>query len=252
MSTENQVQTQNKQQVAPKRNINPIMAMVGGDDFEANISKVLDDRSVSIFVAHAKNQMSKNPKLQECTKKSVYQCLMDCAVNGVMPDGRNAYLIPFNNRKENRVDCTLIIGYQGLISCILRGDRVTKIHADTIHKNDTVKVSMGEVIEHSYDWSGDRGEMTGVWARAVLKEGGSLCVAMTKADVDKIREASQGRNQAPWREHYPEQAKKTAIRRLSKLLPLNEIQQQILTQDDTQFDKTKADLQLPDDDVIEG
>ncbi len=242
----------NETQQVQKRHVNPIMAMVGGEKFESNISKVLDPRSVSIFVAHAKNQMSKNPKLQECTKESVYQCLMDCAVNGVMPDGRNAYLIPFNNRKMNRVDCTLIIGYQGLISCILRGDRVTKIHADVIHKNDNVKVSMGEVIEHSYDWAGDRGEITGVWARAVLSDGDSLCIAMTKADVEKIRQASRGKDSMPWSDHWGEQAKKTAIRRLSKLLPLNEVQQQILTQDDTQFDKPKVDIQLPDEDIIEG
>lgn len=221
----------------------PVMAMVSGESFAAKVSEILDKNSVAIFQAHAKGQIMKNPKLSQCSRESVYQCLMDCATTGVMPDGRNAYLIPYGTK------CTLIIGYQGLINCILSTGRVKKIHADVIHEKDTVKVEMGEIIEHSYNWNGERGDITGVWARAILSDDTALCVAMSKAEVEEIRNGSQGKNSSPWTKHWSEMAKKTAIRRLAKLLPLSDVQQRIFDADDKQFEKSTPEIIMPE--VIE-
>lgn len=215
------------------------MAMIKGDGFSKAISEVMDAQSVAIFVSHAKNQLVKNPKLANCTQESMYQCLMDCAVTGVMPDGRNGYLIPYGNK------CTLIIGYQGLISCILKTGRVKKMTADIIHKNDSVKVVMGEVTEHSYDWGVERGDITGAWAQAILSDGTPLCVVMTYDEIEAIRQKSPGKNSEPWTKHWGEMAKKTCYRRLSKILPLTDVQQRVLTADDKQFHHEPDTTQKP-------
>jgi recombination protein RecT len=72
------------------------------------------------------NAFSTTPKLLECDPTSLFKSLIQCASLGLEPNTAlgQAYLIPFNNKKENRVDVQLIIGYKGFLGLARRSGEV--------------------------------------------------------------------------------------------------------------------------------
>ena len=66
---------------------------------------------------------------------------------------------------------------------------------------------------------GDPGDMIATYAVARLRDGGAQFEWLWKREVDSIRASSRAGNSGPWVTHYDEMAKKTALRRLCKLLP---------------------------------
>lgn len=163
--------------------------------------------------------INKTPKLLDCTRESLLACIMDCAQLGLEPDnvmGR-AYLIPYGNK------CTLQIGYKGLVDLAYRSGMIDSIDAFAVHKNDQFKLALGlsPRIDHVPAMT-DPGEMTGVYAVAYIKGCERPKFAyMTKVEVDAIRNRSQAGRSGPWVTDYEEMAKKTVIKRMSKLLPMS-------------------------------
>ena len=88
------------------------------------------------------------------------------------------------------------------------------------------------VITHSVDWLNDRGAMKAVYAEAKLVSGETQSCVLTKSEVDGIRGRSKAGQSGPWVSDYNEMAKKTAVRRLSKMLPLSSEINEHITRDD--------------------
>jgi len=180
------------------------------------------------FARIAITALTRTPKLQECTKESVMKCLLDCSAMGIEPDNRKAYLIPYGR------ECTLIVSYMGLVELIRRSGDVVSIRAETVCEKDLFEWVDGQV-SHRINWREDRGEVQAVYAEAIMKSGEKQTAVMTKAEVEAIRKKSKAGNSGPWVEFWSEMAKKTAVRRLSKMLPLaSEIMEQV-SKDDDQF-----------------
>ena len=223
-----------------------------------NVRKLIESQSEQIkkalpsicnaerFTRVAMTAITKNPKLAECDQASLMTCLLDCASLGIEPDGRRAHLIPYGKR------CTLIIDYKGLVELVRRSGEVVKIHADVVCENDLFEFDMGEVSKHVIDLKGQRGKVYAVYAIAQMKDGAKQCEVMTVEEVDKIRQASNGRNSDPWTKHWNEMAKKTVFRRLCKWLPLSSEQLELVSKDYAQFNKPKVEIELPEGDIIEG
>src|SRR5438093_2563003 len=55
-----------------------------------------------------------NPKLLQCTPQSFLSCVLQTAALGLAPDSilGLAYLVPFEDRKNDRTLCQIIIGYR--------------------------------------------------------------------------------------------------------------------------------------------
>ena len=157
---------------------------------------------------------------------------MQCAQLGLEPGGAlgHAYLIPFDKRQKINgrwetvsTEAQLIIGYRGMIDLARRSGQILSISARTVHVNDKFSYSYGleETLEHSPCETGDRGELTHVYAVARLKDGGVQFEVMSRADVEKVRALSKAGSSGPWVDHFDEMAKKTVIRRLFKYLPVS-------------------------------
>lgn len=154
------------------------------------------------------------------------KCLLDLSAMGLEPDGRRAHLIPYGK------DCTLIIDYKGLVELIRRSGDVVSIRAETVCEKDVFAWKNGE-ITHEVDWLADRGKMRAVYAVATLKSGETQSATMTLAEVEAIKKRSRAGSSGPWVTDFNEMAKKTAVRRLSKMLPLaSEIMEHIERDDD--------------------
>jgi recombination protein RecT len=164
----------------------------------------------------------------DCTKESVMKCLLDLSAMGLEPDGRRAHLIPYGQ------ECTLIIDYKGLVELIRRSGDVERIQAETVCEKDEFSWINGEV-NHRINWRESRGEVQAVYAIAVMKSGEKQSATMTREEVELIRSRSRAGKSGPWVTDWAEMAKKTAVRRLSKMLPLSSEVMQHLERDDDQF-----------------
>lgn len=212
----------------------------------------------------ALTEVRKVPKLAQCDQTSFLGAIMQCAALGLEPGGAlgHCYLIPFENRRQERTEVQFIVGYRGMLDLARRSGQIVSLEARTVHAKDHFEVELGldSKIVHKPAWNEvDRGPVTFVYAVAKLKDGGTQFEVMSRVELEAIRDKSQGYSTAkrfakdgvinsPWASHFDEMAKKTVIRRLFKYLPVSiEIQRAVGLDE-------QAEAGLPQDNplVIEG
>jgi recombination protein RecT len=163
---------------------------------------------------------SKQPKILECTAESAMRAFMTASELGLDVSGTlgDAYLVPYKNTLQ------LIPGYRGLQRLAYQTGEVENIYAYNVYANEQFKVHGGTEnrIEHDIKMDCDRSDenITAVYAVAKMKTGGVVFVALSRQEVEKVRRSSKAGESGPWMSWFGEMSKKTAIRRLCKMLPL--------------------------------
>lgn len=181
---------------------------------------------------------NKQPKLQLSTKNSIYDSILKLAYLGLFPDGRLAYLIPYQNKRAGTIECQAQVDYKGYVELAYRSKQVLSIHADVIYEGDDFQYDLGCVTKHvPWAWRKDRPDKKG-------KCLGAYCIVkmidaekhevMDIEQLDNIRRRSKSANDGPWVTDTDEMRKKTVFRRASKWIPISpEIQQGLAMDDDT-------------------
>jgi recombination protein RecT len=206
-----------------------IKSIINSDQMREQFARALPKHlSPERFARVAITALTRTPKLTECTPASLMKCLLDLSAMGLEPDGRRAHLIPYGK------EATLVIDYKGLVELIRRSGDVASIRAETVCENDSFAWTNGQV-HHAVDWRQPRGKVQAVYAEAVMKSGERQSAVMTHDEVEAIRKRSKAGNSGPWVTDWAEMAKKTAVRRLSKMLPLSSEIMQHVEADDNQF-----------------
>lgn len=146
---------------------------------------------------------------------------MTCSQLGIEPDGIHAFLIPYKS------DCTLIIGFRGLINLARRSGEVVIFRAELVREKDFFQWENG-VVTHRVEWRQPRGKIQCVYSYVRMKDGTEDYEVMTLEECLSIRDRSQGYRAAkqydkshPWISDEGEMLKKTVIRRHSKRLTLS-------------------------------
>ncbi len=164
------------------------------------------------------------PKLAQCTPESFLGSIVQAAQLGLevnTPLG-HAYLLPFEDRRNNRVICQLIIGYQGMMDLARRSGSVKALYAFPVYKGDEFSWELGlnptishkpAPVEHKDS------DLSAVYAVAKLEGGEPIFTVLTRGEVEKYRSRSRAANNGPWKTDYEAMALKTAIRRLFRWLP---------------------------------
>lgn len=180
------------------------------------------------------------PALAKCDVASLVGAIGQCAAMGLEPNTvlGHAYLVPFNTKRKDSNgnerwvnSVQVIVGYRGLIDLARRSGQIVSISAHEVCERDHFDFSYGldERLDHK-PALGERGDVVGFYAVAKLKDGGHVIEFMSTLQVQKIRDGSQGYQQAkkygkdashPWAAHFVEMGRKTVIRRIAKYLPLS-------------------------------
>lgn len=179
------------------------------------------------------NAIRTTPQLQQADPMSLLGGLMQCAALGLEPNTvlGHAYLIPFKNNKKGITEVQLIVGYKGLIDLARRSGHITSIHAGIHYDDDPLwEYEEGTEARLRHQPGDQEGKKIHAYAIAKFKDGGHAYVVLPWKRVLKIRDGSQGWKTAvkygktastPWGEHEDAMAAKTAVRALSKYLPLS-------------------------------
>lgn len=174
--------------------------------------------TVEKFKRVAMTSVQGNPNLLRADRRSLFGACVKCAQDGLLPDGREAALVIFGNYVQ------YIPMVAGILKRIRNSGELKTITARIVHRNDEFRCwvdDTGEHILHEYDLFAERGDIVGVYARAETKDGGIYLEPMTKKEVEKVRAVSRSSAKGPWVDWWEEMARKTAIRRLSKRLPMS-------------------------------
>jgi recombination protein RecT len=184
-------------------------------------SNITPERIVKMALVAA----SRNPDLLLCDPQSILRCLMDASQLGLEPFTGidRSYIIPRNNKVTGKKEATFMPSYRGLVDLARRSGQLKSISADIIHENDKFEIEKGlnPKLVHVPNYSKDRGKPILVYAVAILKDGAAQFEVMTTEEVESIRSKSPSGRSGPWANNWGEMAKKTAIRRIAKLLPMS-------------------------------
>ena len=170
----------------------------------------------------ALTEIRKNPMLAQCDPLSIFGGVMVASQLGLEIGGHlgHAYLIPFKR------DAQLIIGYRGMIDLARRSGQVVSLQARCVKENDLFEYELGlnESINHKMpeNPAQDRGKTIAAYAIAKLVGGGHQIEVLRLEDIEKAKRSSKDkRENSVWNTEFDEMAKKTAIRRLFKYLPVS-------------------------------
>lgn len=197
------------------------------------------------FIRVALTALTRTPKLAQCDQASFFQCLLTLSQFGLEPDGRNAHLIPFENRKRGVTECQVIIDYKGLADLAMRSGKVSYIHADKVCENDVFEYDRGQIKTHRINFKVPRGNPYAYYAICHFKDETEKCDVMTKDEVEKIRGRSRAGQSGPWVTDFDEMAKKTVFRRLSKWLQLSPEYRDALEADADQLEEHRFEAAMP-------
>jgi len=238
-----------KQAVAKKEIVTVASFMEKQKDL---ISKVLPktitpERMLGIFTMILKS----TPALRECTQQSLIGAVIQTAQLGLQPGNMgHIHLIPFRNNGVKEVQ--LVIGYKGFVELINRSGKASVLNAEVVYENDQFQYEQGlnPILRH-IPVATNRGEKIGVYCIAKnLLANEKVFIYLHKEEVEKVHKASKARSSqySPWATWPEEMWKKTAVKRISKLLPLSAEQQGAISADETIKTKFDKDMtSVPDE-----
>ena len=139
------------------------------------------------------------------------------------PNQGLAYLIPRRLRSSEDPKVMLDISYRGLIAIGAETGSIIWAKPELVHVEDEfVYKGVAEKPIHNFDpFDTDRGDVRGGYCIAELPSGGVLVEAMSKADMDKIRNKSEAYKQGfgPWKDWEDQMQLKSIVKRAYKWWP---------------------------------
>lgn len=181
-----------------------------------------------------------NPDLALVDRKSLFAELMKCCRDGLVPDGKQAYINVFNSRSGYQA--TYIPMAEGKINNMSKVDGFSHINAKAVYEGDFFEygIEMGrEILNYrpTFDMK-QRGQLLLSFATVTLDNGSSVTEIMQRDDVMRAKASSRGSSSqhSPWVKHEAEMWVKSAIHRLAKRLPKNNELTEIASSYEREFD----------------
>lgn len=190
------------------------------------------------FVRVVMTAVQAQPDLMMADRTTLYAEAMKCATDGLVPDGREAALLVFNGKGGKVAKYLPMVA--GVIKRARNSGQLVDIGSQVIYQKELDEGRFdhwideeGEHLKHRPITFGDRGEMVGVYAWAKDANGTRYIEVMNRDQVMAIKGSSRSGDRGPWSGPFePEMWRKSAIKRLSKRLPLSSQLDEALRRDD--------------------
>lgn len=166
-----------------------------------------------------------NPDLLRCTPASILRSVILSAQYGLLPDGRQAHLIPYGDQ------CTFQPDYKGLIALIRRAPKVASYVLDAVFEEDEFEIISGteRFIKHKPNLMGKRdiNHLLCVYSQIKYDNGEIDFDYMTKQECLTVRDnhaqksSKTGKFSPAWEKDTIEMCKKTVCKRHAKKADLS-------------------------------
>jgi recombination protein RecT len=184
--------------------------------------------SPSVFKHSILTEIKRSPKLIQAYQQnpsSLFASIIFCAQLGLIPSDTlgEFYLIPYNI-KDKGMTIRPTIGYQGLVSILLRGKSITNIWAESVHESDDFEYSLGlsPTLNHvPLDTIRTATTLTHVYVVAQLANGTKQFKVMSRGELLQMINTFKVKNELYFSTTDSQfwMLKKLALKQLAKVLP---------------------------------
>lgn len=187
--------------------------------------------------------------LLRADRKTLLESAMRAAQDGLLPDKREGAFVIFNTKVKvdgkdqwiNAVQWMPMIA--GIIKKMHQSGEIAMLTAKVVYGGDMFRAWVDDDGEHvAYEQAEhpDYDTIRQVFALAKTKDGSVYVETLTPRDIEKIRSVSRSKDRGPWVQWWEEMAKKSAIRRLAKRLPLSSEIHDLIQRDNELYDLSRA------------
>jgi recombination protein RecT len=191
-----------------------------------NLTELLEGSNMtpSKFKQIVISELKKSTKLQEAFLKnpaSLFASILHCAELGLNPSQMvgEFYLIPYKDI------ITPILGYKGLLTLLMRSEKVKKIWCEVVYEDDDFEYELGlePKLMHipNHDAVRNSATLKFIYACAKLQDE-VIFKVMSKKEIQNIVNMSKFPNDLYFNDKKDSEqwmAKKTVLKQLSKLMP---------------------------------
>lgn len=183
----------------------------------------------------------RDPNIAECAPVSIVDAMLKSAQWGLAVDGTHSALVAFKGQ------CQFMPMYRGMLVVARRSGDIREVWSEVVLDGEAFVVTMGTTpdLAHVPDMLRDRSDSSQVvaaYACARWREGGAQFAVLSRAELDKARRVSRAQSdRAPWATWETEMMKKTAVRRLMKMLPIGDTYSELIDEDE----KNELDIRGP-------
>ncbi|MFK4794915.1 recombinase RecT [Sphingobium sp. ZW T5_29] len=196
-----------------------------------------------------------NPDLLKADRRSLINSAMKAAQDGLLPDGREAAIVIFSSRKKVGNDWVSVDLAQympmayGVRKKILQSGEISSLETNVVYRREVEEGAFifeagteamlrhRPMLELADEDLADE-NIVAAYSVATMKDGSKSFEVMRRAEINKVRQASQtgatgrvvkfGKDKGkeiapkgPWVDWFGEMARKTVMRRHSKTLPMS-------------------------------
>ena len=186
------------------------------------------------FIRVAITAIQGNQDLLNCDRASLFGACMKAAQDGLLPDGREGAIVKYGERAQ------WMPMVAGILKKVRNSGELSNLSANVVYANEEFSYHIdesGEHLTHRPKFDGDRGPLKLTYAVAKMKDGGVYVEVMTEEQIAAVKNVSRAKDKGPWAGPFAdEMRKKTAIRRLSKRLPMSTDLESVIKADDELYD----------------
>jgi recombination protein RecT len=182
--------------------------------------------------------LGENPKLYNCSNRSLFSALLKAARDGLMPNGIEAAIIPFQSEGGKASDSAVYIPMiQGIRKKARASGEIADWYSYVAYRGDEFDFQLGDepYVKHKPKLNGgSEREMIAVYSVARFRDGNKSIEVMGADEIEEHRDRYSRAKSGPWYEPITrgEMARKTVMRRHAKSLPLSNDVYSVVTAED--------------------
>lgn len=235
-----------------------VVNTLNATQMQASIKQALPPNvALDKFTRATLTAIQQNPDILDCDRNSLYNAIVRCAQDGLLPDGKQAAIVAFNTKVRMRNDSGAMVEvwikkaqHMPMVEGIIHTMALAGVpaYAASVYTNDEFEQwndETGQHIRHRPTKMGqERGARIGAFAVGRVTKTAQVYVeAMDMNDLEVPKRAtkqkdSQGNLLGPWRDTPDRMEQKSALHRLAKRIP------SLALRDDDEFNDAPTDAEV--------
>jgi recombination protein RecT len=190
------------------------------------------------FIRVVMTAVQNSPKLLKSDRASLFNSCMKCAQDGLLPDGREAALVPFADESSDLVQYLPMIA--GIRKKVRNSGLLRDWNVQIVQQGDAFDYQLGDdpFIHHKPAPTGGRARpVLFAYSIATYPDGTKSREVMNADQLKDIQSKSKAKR-GPWSDpiFYPEMCRKTVAKLHAKQLPMSSDLDAVLRRDDELYD----------------